>query len=210
METITALPAWRTRLLRYLEHETVPADKPGKRPMSEHAKTAKMIKARLQHVFPGVAFSVKSDIFSGGDSVDVSWTDGPTTRQVEECISRHEYGHFDGMTDMYEYSNPRDDIPQVKYVQTQRSQSRDTRRAIIDHLNNHYHGFALVYDEATGWITRESEHLRHPSGQDWQSTEIHRYFHRHPFTCPMCDAATPIGDRYCGECGHEVHPLNGI
>ena len=41
---------------------------------SSHAATAAAIKKELQSNFSGVKFSVKSDSFSGGNSVHIEWT----------------------------------------------------------------------------------------------------------------------------------------
>lgn len=90
---------------------------------SSHAAASAAIKAELTAAFPNIKFSCKSDSFSGGDSVHVSWTDGPTVRQVTEISRKYQYGHFDGMTDMYESTNRRDDIPQSKYVSESRHKS---------------------------------------------------------------------------------------
>jgi hypothetical protein len=38
---------------------------------------ASNIRAELKKAFPGVKFSVRSETFSGGDSIDVKWMDGP-------------------------------------------------------------------------------------------------------------------------------------
>lgn len=63
------------------------------------------IKTELKRAFPGVKFSVKRKTFSGGDDINVSWDDGPTTAQVNEIIRKYAIGSFDGMTDCYNYSH---------------------------------------------------------------------------------------------------------
>lgn len=97
---------------------------------SSHAGAAKTLKAELQTAFPGIKFSVKSDSFSMGDSVNVSYEDGPAYHIVDDIASKYQYGHFNGMEDIYEYSNRRDDLPQSKYVHVSRSQSKETRSAL--------------------------------------------------------------------------------
>lgn len=64
------------------------------------AETAKLIRADLKKSFPGVKFSVRSDSYSGGASVRVHWTDGPTADAVNRVLKRYEGGRFDGMTDL--------------------------------------------------------------------------------------------------------------
>lgn len=84
--------------------------------ISEAAKCAKAIREELKKHFPSHKFCVISNNFSMGDSVEVSWIDGPSKKAVAEITDKYQYGHFNGMEDMYEYSNSRNDIPQSKFV----------------------------------------------------------------------------------------------
>lgn len=63
------------------------------------AETAKLIRQALKEAFPDVKFGVRSKTYSGGASIDVSWTDGPNTAQVEAVAKTFSGGYFDGMTD---------------------------------------------------------------------------------------------------------------
>lgn len=63
------------------------------------AETAKMIRQALKEAFPGVKFSVRSSVYSGGASINVGWTDGPNSRQVEAVAKVFEGGYFDGSID---------------------------------------------------------------------------------------------------------------
>lgn len=103
---------------------------------------AKNIRIELAAAFPGVKFSVKSKRFSGGDSIDVRWTDGPTGQQVDEIIDRYAAGSFDGMTDCYEYSRDawRDAFGNAKYVSSQRDDSDAAIAAAIRTLFARYPG----------------------------------------------------------------------
>lgn len=68
--------------------------------------TAKLVRSALKREFPGVKFSVRTDKYSGGSSVDVSWTDGPRTAEVDAVIRPYAMSGFDGMIDMqYSYTN---------------------------------------------------------------------------------------------------------
>jgi len=60
---------------------------------------AKNVRRDLKKAFPGVKFSVKSTY----STVNVSWLDGPTRREVDDLLGKYEQGHFDGMTDCYTY-----------------------------------------------------------------------------------------------------------
>lgn len=91
------------------------------------------IRAELKRAFPGVKFSVRSDRFSGGDSVQVTWTDGPTSEAVKRIIGNYKAGSFDGMTDCYNYA----EIPwtsvfgDAKYIQSQRKHSAEALAAAV-------------------------------------------------------------------------------
>jgi hypothetical protein len=69
---------------------------------SRWALCAHNIRLILSKNFPGQAFKVNSESYSGGDSVNVSWTDGPTVSQVRAYTSLFSGGSFNGMIDMYE------------------------------------------------------------------------------------------------------------
>ena len=74
--------------------------------MSDHiscAETAKLVRTALREAFPEIKFSVKSRVYSGGASINVKWTDGPTSTQVEEIAKRFAGATFDGMTDSMNY-----------------------------------------------------------------------------------------------------------
>lgn len=67
------------------------------------ADTAKLVRAALKAAFPGIKFSVRSDTYSGGASIRVSWTDGPTVKAVEAVTNRYRGADFDGMQDLKTY-----------------------------------------------------------------------------------------------------------
>jgi len=68
---------------------------------SAHAMGAKNLKTELTRTFPGIKFSTRSESYGGGDSIDVSWTDGPTDNEVKKISSKYQEGSFDGMVDLY-------------------------------------------------------------------------------------------------------------
>jgi hypothetical protein len=73
------------------------------KPKSRYAQAAASIKKELSAAFPGIKFSVKSKSFSMGNSVDVSWELGPTSKEVDVILDKYTEGDFDGMTDSYNY-----------------------------------------------------------------------------------------------------------
>lgn len=87
---------------------------------------AKNLRIELKRVFPEVKFSVRSESYSGGCSINVGWTDGPLTEDVEKISGKYQEGSFDGMTDCYNYD--REDVwtdvfGGAKYVMEQRHES---------------------------------------------------------------------------------------
>jgi len=122
---------------------------------------ASNIRAELKRAFPGVKFSVRSDKFSGGDSIDVSWTDGPTTEQVRAIVNKYKAGSFDGMTDCYDYeSRPWTSVfGDAKYTNCSRSHSPEALQAAVDRVQSTY---KLEEPEhlniAHGWVNTPSNH----------------------------------------------------
>jgi len=69
----------------------------------EETEVAKMIRQTLKESFPAVKFSVKTHKYSGGSSIDVGWTNGPTREMVETKVGHFHGATFDGMQDLKEY-----------------------------------------------------------------------------------------------------------
>ena len=65
--------------------------------------TAKLIRRALKEAFPEIKFSVVSEKYSGGSSIRVRWTDGPSLKQVQAIAGTFQGGSFDGMTDCQGY-----------------------------------------------------------------------------------------------------------
>ena len=69
------------------------------------AETAKLVRKELKKNFPSQKFSVRSSVYSGGASIDVSWTDGVQSDEVNKVIKQFEGAGFDGMIDLKYYIN---------------------------------------------------------------------------------------------------------
>lgn len=61
--------------------------------------TAKLLRKALKAAFPETRFSVRTDKYAGGSSIDVTYTDGPTKADVEKVADIYAGATFDGMTD---------------------------------------------------------------------------------------------------------------
>ena len=101
-----------------------------KREMSEQAKAAKLIRAHLKA--QGIKARVTSDSASMTSSVNVELTDElhPVVEAVEAYAKQYQQGHFDGMTDSYDYSNRRDDLPQVRFVFVRNERSEEMQASL--------------------------------------------------------------------------------
>jgi len=98
--------------------------------MAKQKTVAQIIKAKLKVLYPNLKFSAKYSSFAGGDSVDVYWNLGVTESEIHDLLESYQSGHFDGMTDSYDYKerqkeiNPDGeivDMPSAKYVHGKRS-----------------------------------------------------------------------------------------
>lgn len=131
---------------------------------------AKNMRIELKAAFPGVKFSVKSERYSGGDSINVFWADGPNSCQVEAIIERYQGGSFNGMEDIYEYKRNawRDAFGEAMYVFANRELSDKAIAAAIrtclatgrigeGATLEAYHSGALRRIAAYGGIGNESE-----------------------------------------------------
>lgn len=97
-----------------------------KKDFSPGRLAATNMRIELKRHFPNVKFSVKSDF----NSVRIGWTNGPTDEMVRKIVGKYEAGHFDGMTDSYDYRNTpfNQTFGDPKYVFVERSNTIDEVR----------------------------------------------------------------------------------
>lgn len=67
----------------------------------DNKQTAAAMRSALRKSFPAVKFSVRMSSGTAAGWINVSWTDGPTVRQVEAITSTFESSRFSGMDDAY-------------------------------------------------------------------------------------------------------------
>jgi conjugative element/phage-associated large polyvalent protein len=84
----------------YKQAATAWAKNPSRSVYISTTDTAKLIRAQLKTKFPSCKFSVRSDKYSGGSSIRIHWTDGPTAKMVDAVVKSFAGGGFDGMIDM--------------------------------------------------------------------------------------------------------------
>lgn len=108
--------------------------------ISSHAGAAKMIRQFMKS--KGIAGSVRSKSYSMGSSINVDVQDlpPPVYDELRDYVSQFEYGHFNSMEDLYEISNSRDDIPQVKYAFVNNRMSDELGEKIYSFMKGYYAG----------------------------------------------------------------------
>lgn len=99
----------------------------------------KNIRTQLKAAFKGVKFSVRN---RDHGSIDISWTDGPTTAKVEDITRKYQRGSFNGMEDIYENAaSPWNHVfGGAKYVFTHRDFSADLITRAIEAVFVEYSG----------------------------------------------------------------------
>lgn len=160
---------------------------------------AKNIRIELKRNFPGVKFSVRGKSFSMGDSIDVAWYDGPTVKQVEEIISKYQYGWFNGMEDIYEGSGDgfTDLFGDAKYVNGSRSLTYDAELQIIRQVCKDYPVDieAVKIEKTTSWDGKHEivKYLDHNLVvvNEYFTTLVHRIAQDTDFTQPAAGAPDP-------------------
>lgn len=135
--------------------------------ISNHAAAAKLIRAHLKA--NNITGRVRAESYSGGSSIRILLQDPePATYDaVKAHADKFQYGHFDGMTDSYQASNRRDDIPQVKFVFVEVSYSDEIKQAAWDVIRNACSG-------------TEHTHVDYASARNqrfWQD-EVSQHVHR--------------------------------
>jgi hypothetical protein len=105
---------------------------------TSQALAAKAIRAELKEM--GVKGRVTSKGYSMGCSVNVSLTDEnpETVKKVKDAAAKYQYGHFNGMEDIYEYSNGREDLPQAKFVFVDNNTSDELKQKAWDYIRTNF------------------------------------------------------------------------
>ena len=86
------------------------------RKLTEAAQVAKILKKKAKEM--GLVATATSQNFSMGNSVNIKIKEGTDAalKDFKDYAMKYEAGTFDGMNDIYNYDNVRDDIAQTKYL----------------------------------------------------------------------------------------------
>lgn len=128
---------------------------------TSNAKCAAAIRKELKQAFPRVKFYVTSSSVSMGYAVDVIYEDAVLTKDVKNIIEKNvieknPYGRFNGLEDIYEYINRRDDTPRVTYAMVHRSFGLEDKKAVATKLAEKFQ-VATVEDFVNNKMVRISE-----------------------------------------------------
>lgn len=63
-------------------------------------EVAKLIRRDLKQMFPHTKFSVRSEKYAGGSSIDIRWVDGPAEKVVGRLVGYYRGKDFDGSIDL--------------------------------------------------------------------------------------------------------------
>jgi len=109
-------------------------------------ETAIHIRKDLSCAYPSTKFSVRSDHFSGGSSVDIHYTDGPPIELVEQLVKPYESVDRDEATGEILLGGN-------KYVQVQRSLSPEVMAKAKAFIAEHFDTKELPYyqHETMAW-----------------------------------------------------------
>lgn len=139
--------------------------------LSEVAQCAKLIRQDLKA--RGIKASVRSESYSMGCSVRAAMEDiNPIIfNELESAYAKYQYGKFDGMTDMYDITNNRDDIPQTKYLFVENRCSDELKQEIWDFIRPKYSNFKEYPADFT-----EARNIYDQDLREDVSTIVWRYF----------------------------------
>jgi hypothetical protein len=97
--------------------------------------TASAIKKALKKAFPEIKFSCTQRDYS---ACYIRYEDGPKFDDVKKITSKYQAGHFDGMTDSYEYGENEENLNQCQYVFLTRDYSEEKESALKMQLKEYY------------------------------------------------------------------------
>lgn len=149
-------------------------------------ETAAIIRDELKKKFPTTKFSVRSQKYSGGSSINIYWTDGASGVDVDEFTKQFEGASYDGGQDMKIYHNSTWNGQEVKwgvdFISTYRSYSKESLEAWSNKISKELdceslkvlqHGDGSPYLEETNQRVR----VEHGRGEEFLSSVInHRMY----------------------------------
>jgi hypothetical protein len=119
---------------------------------SSHALAAHNIRLILSRAFPGHTFSVRSDSYSMGSSIYISWTDGPTVQEVETHTDLFQKCDFDGSQDLETHRAGPHPFGSVSYVNHTRAISNETSELLKNEVGSDSHAIHRAFTERSFFV----------------------------------------------------------
>lgn len=133
-------------------------------------EVAVLIRKDLKASFPEVKFSVTKR----GNSINVDWIDGPTSKQVDSLIGWYAGSSFDAMIDLKSYHNSSLNGETVSfgsdYIFTRRELSRAACEQVASTINGKYDFKVEVKDNSYGSSVQLVKW--NPSNEHWLNEEL--------------------------------------
>lgn len=130
--------------------------------LSNQAQVAKLIRKELKEKYPKIKFVVRSSSFSGGDDVNVDYTNGVPADEIRKITNKYQAGSFDGMTYMYNYDYDKTGVT-AKYIFANRHISKDVWEKTKIEIAKSY-GLEDINNEQE-WFNKFNA---------WSNTVVHR------------------------------------
>lgn len=135
-------------------------------------EVAKLLRGALKAEFPGIKFSVRSSYYSGGSSIDVSYSDGPVQSAVQTVCDRYRGADFDGMQDLKTHHSTllttADGMDEVyfgsDYIFAHRTTSPEFEKSLIPAWEKLY---GQPYDPDKVYEERHLSRRGYACGGDW-------------------------------------------
>lgn len=110
-----------------------------KKQLTEVAQCAKLIRDELKRDYPTIKFTVRSENYSMGNSINVSFKDRyDLLKEIETKLAKYKDGNFDGMTDCYDYKPNPSNLPRTKFLFVKCEVSSDLKEKIYTKLAENF------------------------------------------------------------------------
>ena len=149
---------------------------------SSTAKSTALLKQYLKDKY-NIKAKVKSESYSGGSSLRVSYIGGPDDKIVSKDLSRLQYGSFDGMEDLYNYKDKSETGIRLNDTDLETYKHVFVKQELTDDI---YFRMAKLYSEEFNFselpkltdISQFRETFDKPFNSRWNWSELIRYMVR--------------------------------
>jgi TusA-related sulfurtransferase len=156
-------------------------------------EVAQIIREELKKKYPTTKFSVRSQKYSGGSSINIYWTDGASTSDVESFVRQFEGCQFDGGQDLKTYHTSMWNGIEVRwgvdFVSCSREYSKESLEAWSNKVAKEFnceplkvltHGDGSAYLEETNYRVRVEN-----GGTEYLSSIIRHRIHSADLSQPV-------------------------